>query len=61
MDEWFWTIGLGPALARLQGTGPSGSAPPVVADEIPTNIGFRTVAGLRIRSAECGGGRRSRS
>jgi pimeloyl-ACP methyl ester carboxylesterase len=56
MDEWFWTIGLGPALARLQGTGPSGSAPPVVADEIPTKIGFRTVAGLRIRSAECGGG-----
>ena len=56
MDEWFWTIGLGPALARLQGTGPAGSAPPVVADEIPTKIGFRTVAGLRIRSAECGGG-----
>ena len=28
MDEWFWTIGLGPALARLQGTGPTGSAPP---------------------------------
>ena len=46
MDEWFWTIGLGPALARLQGTGPSGSAPPVVADEIPTKIGFRTVGPL---------------
>jgi hypothetical protein len=61
MDEWFWTIGLAPALARLQGTGPSGAAPPAVADEIPTKIGFRTFAGLRIRSAECGGGRRSRS
>ncbi len=42
MEEWFWTIGLGPALARLRGTGPpSGSGPPVVADEIPTKIGRR--------------------
>ena len=56
MDEWFWTIGLGPAFARLRGTGPSGARPPAVADEIPTKIGFRTVDGLRIRSAECGGG-----
>ena len=56
MDEWFWTIGLGPAHARLLGTGPSGARPPAVADEIPTKIGFRTVDGLRIRSAECGGG-----
>jgi pimeloyl-ACP methyl ester carboxylesterase len=56
MDEWFWTIGLAPALARLRGTGPSGGDPPAVADQTPTKIGVRTVDGLRIRSAECGGG-----
>jgi pimeloyl-ACP methyl ester carboxylesterase len=56
MDEWFWTIGLGPALARLRGTGPSGAGPPEVGDGTATKIGIRTVDGLRIRSAECGGG-----
>ena len=29
MDQWFWTIGLGPAFARLRGTGPSGARYPV--------------------------------
>lgn len=51
MDEWIWTIGLAPAFSQLNDRHDAVAAP----EAVPTKIGFRTVAGLRIRSAECGG------
>ena len=55
MDEWIWTLGLGPAFAQFE---PMGPAPPATgpADPVPTKIGYRTIDGIRIRCAECGGG-----
>ena len=55
MDEWVWTLGLGPALTELQWPDDHQVAA-VVSGPVPTKLGFRTVAGLRIRCAECGGG-----
>jgi hypothetical protein len=51
MDEWIWTIGLAPAFSQLHDRHDAVAAP----EAVPTKIEFRTVAGLRIRSAECGG------
>lgn len=65
MDEWVWTLGLAPALALLGHLGRPGPHPPVhaadatapdAAEAVPTKIGFRTLDGVRIRCAECGGG-----
>jgi pimeloyl-ACP methyl ester carboxylesterase len=55
VDEWIWTLGLGPAFAQFA---PMGPEPPVTApaDPVPTKIGYRTIDGIRIRCAECGGG-----
>src|SRR3954451_2909908 len=60
MDEWFWTIGLASALRGLHvlGTAPPPPAPHVAdgSDDVATKVGCRTVDGVRIRCAECGGG-----
>ena len=70
MDEWIWTPGLAPAFDQLRRTGPAGSAPPSALAEPTPHGRVRSRAdedrvphgrGARIRSAECGGGRRSRS
>ncbi|MGE0028686.1 MAG: alpha/beta fold hydrolase [Thermoleophilia bacterium] len=55
MDEWIWTLGLGPAFAQFA---PPGTPEPVTGDPgvVPTKIGYRTLDGIRIRCAECGGG-----
>ncbi|HMN99871.1 MAG TPA: alpha/beta hydrolase [Miltoncostaeaceae bacterium] len=55
MDEWIWTLGLGPAFAQFA---PPGTREPVTGDPgvVPTKIGYRTIDGIRIRCAECGGG-----
>jgi len=60
MDEWIWTLGLGPALTPLEWTEDRHVAA-IVAGPVPTKLGYRTVAGLRIRCAECGGGSASES
>ncbi len=54
MDEWIWTLGLGPAFAQFA---PMAPAPPVTGtpDAVATRIGYRTIDGIRIRCAECGG------
>jgi pimeloyl-ACP methyl ester carboxylesterase len=54
VDEWIWTLGLGPAFARFAPMAPD---PPAAGtpDAVPTKIGWRTIDGIRIRCAECGG------
>ena len=42
MDEWFWTIGLGPAFSRVHERHDLEVAP----EDVPTKIGFRTVGPL---------------
>jgi pimeloyl-ACP methyl ester carboxylesterase len=63
--EWIWTQGLAPALGELRRMRASSSASPSAAERTPdrpaglghlaTKVGFRTVAGARVRWAECGG------
>jgi pimeloyl-ACP methyl ester carboxylesterase len=54
VDEWIWTLGLGPAFAQFGPMEPP-SPPPGAPDAVPTKIGYRTIDGIRIRCAECGG------
>lgn len=62
MDEWVWTVGLAPALALLERLHRPDAglleapADGHAAEGVPTKLGFRTIDGVRIRCAECGGG-----
>ncbi len=55
MDEWIWTLGLGPGLPQLDWPEDRHVAA-VTAGPVPTKLGYRDVGGLRVRCAECGGG-----
>jgi pimeloyl-ACP methyl ester carboxylesterase len=55
VDEWIWTLGLGPAFAQFAPMAQHPPPLPEAGDGVPTKIGYRTIDGIRIRCAECGG------
>jgi hypothetical protein len=52
VDEWIWTLGLGPAFAQFAPMAPHPPPLPEAGDAVATKIGYRTIDGIRIRCAE---------